>query len=162
MSGTDGFDFDVNMDFSALDALDELVATATTTEVHAGIIDGSEQYPDGMTVYDVACINEYGSSDGLRPPERAFIASTVERCSSDWQEMMGNAFAESVASGRGLKLAPIGKAAKGNIVETIDSNLHPHEHNAVSTIKRKHFDHPLIETGRLEKTVDYIITKKGI
>lgn len=152
---------DFSIDLSELEELDNRTQELCQYEIQAGVINGDEKYPDSkLTVYDVACINEYGSADGLRPPERAFISSTVEREENNFQEMMTNAYFQLVDSGR-ANLEQIGKAAAGAITKTIDSNLHPHPHNAPKTIKRKHFDHPLIETGRLKSNIDFIITKKG-
>lgn len=147
--------FEVNLDL--LDDIEQFCTECCKQELDVGVIDGSHTYSDGMSVYDVACINEYGSADGRRPPQRAFIESTVKRESQHWQQLLANEFLTAIQSGT-LTLTHIGEQVKADVIKTIDDNLHPHPNNAKSTIEKKGFDHPLIETGLLRDSIDFTIT----
>lgn len=113
-------------------------------------------YRSGATMTEVALYNEYG----LGVPERSFLRSTVDVNGEKIGALVERAEAQ-VAKGRTTPhaaLVPVGKALVRMVVRTIDDFVPPP--NAQTTIDKKGFDHPLIETGAMRKGVEYRIGPK--
>lgn len=107
---------------------------------------------------DIAVYNEFGTSS---IPARPFFAQTVEQQGEFLTEFSselagrlvdGTETAESV-------LKKIGTAAKGAVQYQItNGGFVP---NAPATVKRKKSDQPLIDTGLMRQSIQFIICDKG-
>ena len=131
--------------------------------VNVGFL-ASATYPDGTPVAAVAFWNEVGSGAGVpeglesvaesgpsRPP-RPFFKQTIAANSPHW----GKDLAEQVKSTGGdgnVALGRMGVEIVGEIQESIINFSDPP--NAPSTIARKGFDDPLIDTGTMLRSVDF-------
>ena len=134
-----------------LDSLE--VAVGYTAE--SGSYDDSDNPP---TLVEVAAVNEFGTD---RIPSRPFIRGTY----LDHTDEVENFIKRSVATGIRRKEEPnaimsrIGVYAKGLMQkEIVEGAWAP---NAPLTIKRKHSDKPLIDTGRMRQSIVYVVRKKG-
>lgn len=126
-------------------------------EVRIGFQRGGATEEDGTDICDVAAWNELGTE---KSPSRPFLRKSVDenegRINSFLQSKKGDlvrgASAEQV-------LKEIGIFQKDLIQEKItEGDFAP---NAESTKRRKGSSKPLIDTGRMRQSVNYVIQKKG-
>lgn len=118
--------------------------------IKAGVLQGAGSYAK-VSIAQVATWNEYGTS---RIPSRPFIAIATDE-SKGWQsevkQQVGGIMSPADVKGA---LDTIGEQMKKDIKNVIGdrSKLRP---NAPSTIAKKGFDAPLIDTGKLQDTIDF-------
>jgi hypothetical protein len=105
----------------------------------------------GAELTMIAAVNEFGSSDG-RIPERSFLRSTLDERKRDIADRL-TAAADAALDGSPLdkEYAIIGEEVAGWVKQKIRDIDTPE--NAESTIAKKGFDNPLIETGRLRNSI---------
>lgn len=124
-------------------------------EVAAGFQEGSS-YENGATVMEVAAYNEFGSSD---TPARPFMKQSFESHGDELQDACDEVN-RTLANGGNTQhaLEKLGVIAKGLIQEEIVSgNFAP---NAASTIAKKGSDKPLIDTGNMRQSVNYVVRRR--
>lgn len=126
-------------------ALKQAVDKAASGTVRVGIIE-SQTYPDGESVAQVAYWNEYGTAT---IPARPFFRNTIAEKQGEWADKAAELLKQSDDTNHALAL--IGEGVKGDIVETIQNFREPE--NAPSTVKRKGFDKPLVDTGDLWRAI---------
>ena len=122
-----------------------LLAARPSVRIEAGIIHG-ERYDDGTPVAYAAAINEYGYPAGgipERPAWRAAAEAIKER-------LRGTPLPNALEADR------IGRDAVETLKKTITEWSEPP--NAPSTVARKGFDDPLIETRKLVDSIDHEVT----
>lgn len=127
-------------------ALKQAVDKAASGTVRVGIIE-SQTYPNGESVAQVAYWNEYGTAT---IPARPFFRNTIAERQGEWADKAASIL-QHTDGDVGRALALIGEGVKGDIVETIQNFTEPP--NADSTVKRKGFDKPLIDTGDLWRAI---------
>ena len=128
----------------------------TEMEVRVGF-QGDEKYEDGTSIAEVAAINELGSSD---IPERPFMRQSFENHESELQAAC-DAANRLVSSGGSADqaLQQIGVVAKGLVQEEIvNGGFAP---NAESTIRKKGSEQPLIDTGTMRQSVNFVVKRRG-
>lgn len=119
--------------------------------IKAGVLQGAGSEKNGVPISQVATWNEYGTS---RIPSRPFIAIATDE-SKGWQsevkKQVGGITSSVDVNGA---LNTIGEQMKKDIKNVIGdrSKLKP---NAPSTIAKKGFDAPLIDTGKLQESIDF-------
>jgi hypothetical protein len=119
--------------------------------IKAGVLEGAGSEANGASIAEVATYNEYGTR---RIPSRPFIAIATDE-SKGWQgeikRQVGGITSSADVNGA---LNTIGEQMKKDIKNVIGdrSKLKP---NAPSTIAKKGFDAPLIDTGKLQEAIDY-------
>ena len=126
-------------------------------EVRVGFQRGKAQEEDGTDICDVAAFNELGTD---HIPARPFIRQSVD----DNESKINSFLKEEVkdfAQGKSAKqiLKEIGNFQKDLMQDKITSGSFAP--NAESTIKKKGSSKPLVDTGRMRKSVNYVIQKKG-
>ena len=126
-------------------ALKQAVDKAASGTVRVGIIE-SQTYPNGESVAQVAYWNEYGTAT---IPARPFFRNTIAEGQGEWADKAAELLKQSDDTNHALAL--IGEGVKGDIVETIQNFREPE--NAPSTVKRKGFDKPLVDTGDLWRAI---------
>lgn len=126
-------------------ALKQAVDKAAGGTVRVGIIE-SQTYPDGESVAQVAYWNEYGTAT---IPARPFFRNTIAEKQGEWADKAAELLKQSDDTNHALAL--IGEGVKGDIVETIQNFREPE--NAPSTVKKKGFNKPLIDTGDLWRAI---------
>lgn len=113
-----------------------------------GFLEGAT-YADGTSVAEVATFQEYGTRS---IPPRPFMRNTIKEHGGEWA---GNAAQLLRENNLDLSIvAPLmGELIKGQIQQSIVEFTDPP--NAPSTIRKKGFNKPLIDTGHMLRSVDY-------
>ncbi len=132
-------------------ALRNAVSKAAGGTVRVGILE-TQTYPakDGksdVSVAQVAYWNEYGTAT---IPARPFFRNTIAEKQDEWADNAASIL-QHTDGDVGMALALIGESVKGDIVETIQNFNEPE--NAPSTVKKKGFNKPLIDTGDLWRAI---------
>ena len=126
-------------------------------EVRVGYQAGAAADEDGVDIANIAMWNELGTS---RAPARPFLRKSVDEnadkikamCKKQLQRLVQGASAEDV-------LEKLGVFQKGLIQKKIVAGSF--EPNAASTIRKKKSSRPLIDTGRMRQSVNFVIRNKG-
>lgn len=142
--------------FRELDKLNELI-------VKVGFQHGQATEENGTDICDVAAFQELGTET---IPSRPFMRDSVENNEDKIVAFMQSQIADIISNGKTAEQAfkEIGIFQKNLVQETIeDGEFVP---NSPATIRRKTVDgkkgdHPLIDTGTMKNSVNYVIEKKG-
>lgn len=118
--------------------------------VRVGFLEGAT-YPDGTPVAMVAAINEFGAPSRGQPP-RPFFRRMIAEKSGEWPEAIAKNLAATNYDTK-LTLERVGAGIAGQLQESITNLTDPQL--AASTIKKKGFDKPLIDTGHMLNSVSY-------
>lgn len=126
-------------------------------EVRIGFQHGEAAGEDGTDVCDIAMWNELGTE---RIPSRPFLRKSVDENQAEISEFL-QAQKEGILRGDSARqiLNRIGIFQKDLIQEKITEGSYAP--NAAATIRRKGSDKPLIDTGRMRQSVNYVIRRKG-
>lgn len=126
-------------------------------EVRIGFQHGEVIEDDGTDICDIAAWNELGTENiPSRPFLRMSVDENVDKINNCLQEQKN-----ALLSGKNAKqvLEQIGLFQKDLIQEKItEGSFVP---NADYTIRRKGSSKPLIDTGLMRRSVNYVIKKKG-
>lgn len=113
---------------------------------------------DGADLCDIAAFNELGTS-GI--PSRPFMRDSVDKHAEQINAFLKQQLA-LLAQGKTTAdkiFKSIGVFQKGLVQkEIVDGEFEP---NAPSTIRRKKSDKPLIDTGKMRQSVNFVIKNKG-
>lgn len=123
--------------------------------VKVGFLEGAT-YPagsstPGLPVAQVAFWNEFGTR---RAPPRPFFRGAIAKHSSEWGADLAAYLKTTKLDGRAA-LGLLGTTIKDQIVTSIVDTTAPAL--AESTVKRKGFDKPLIDTGVMQRSVDFVV-----
>lgn len=126
-------------------------------EVRVGFQRGDAQEEDGTDMCDVAAFNELGTD---HIPARPFIRQSVDDNESKIKSFLKGEV-KDFAQGKSAEqiLKEIGIFQKDLMQDKITSGSFAP--NAESTIKKKGSSKPLVDTGRMRQSVNYVIQKKG-
>lgn len=125
--------------------------------VKVGFQEG-QKYPDGTRVVDVAAWNELGT---VNMPSRPFMRDSVDDNEEKIAKFMQTQVVDIIKNRKTAEQAfkEIGVFQKGLVQETIvDGNFKP---NSPATIRKKGSSHPLIDTGLMRDSVNFVVEKKG-
>jgi hypothetical protein len=135
------------LDAAMRDLASKVAAPAT---LRVGFLENAK-YPDGTSVAMIAAINEYGAPSRGQPP-RPFFRRMVAAKSGEWPAAIAGLLkANGYDAVKTLDLA--GAAIAGQLRQSIIDLVSPPL--AASTIRRKGFDKPLIDTGHMLQSVDH-------
>ena len=126
-------------------------------EVRVGFQSGKAMEEDGTDICDIAAWNELGTE---HIPSRPFIRNSVDNHSDEINSFLTekrNDLVNGVSARQVLN--EIGVFQKDLIQAEIDNGSF--EPNAEATIKKKGSSKPLIDTGRMRQSVNYVVQKKG-
>lgn len=136
-------------------------SAASARSVRVGFLEGAT-YPatqgangrprPRLNVAQVAFWNEFGT---LRAPARPFFRQTIARESPGWGGKLGK-FLRASHLDTGVALRALGTDVKDAIVQTIDA--WPAD-NAPSTARRKGFNHGLVHTAHMMRSVDFEVLR---
>ncbi len=134
-----------------LDKLQELL-------VKVGFQDG-QKYPDGTMVVDVAAWNELGT---VNMPSRPFMRDSVDENEEKIVKFLQAKAVDIIKNGKTAEqvLKEVGVFQKGIIQDTIVSGSF--KPNSPATIAKKGSSKPLIDTGIMRNSVNFIIKKRGV
>jgi hypothetical protein len=129
--------------------LQELI---TTQAVTIGIHEDANARDDGeLNNATIGAINNFGTET---IPARPWLKPGVEKGINDYIEVVREGLEKEISPE--VILEQIGLMAVGNVQEYMTELKTPP--NALSTIKQKGFNNPLIRTGELRAAVNYKIT----
>lgn len=112
-------------------------------EVRVGFL-ASATYPDGKPVALIAAIHNFG--------KWPFFSTMIKEKQAEWGPAIANLLvANNYDALKVLQLT--GEAVSGQLRQQIVDTISPP--NAPSTIARKGFDKPLVDTGHMLNSVDY-------
>lgn len=124
---------------------------------------GSIQYPEGISLADVAFKNNYGDENNGHPiPPRPFMnAGSINAVTKtrNFQRSMFKAIQEKKI-GAVMAADLMGAKFQFAMRKTIIDWQYPP--NAPFTVQKKGFDDPLIETGLLNQSVTWELRKKKV
>lgn len=123
---------------------------STGSAVRVGFLEGST-YPDGTSVPMIAAIQEFGAPARKIPP-RPFFRTMVADKSPGWPKALAGLLETNGYDAR-KTLTLMGEGVAGQLRQSIVDFTTPA--NAPSTVARKGFDKPLVETGHLLASVSY-------
>lgn len=111
----------------------------------------------GVDMAQIAMFNELGTSD---IPARPFLRKTMEDSEDDIRAFCEERVQEIAEGGTAEDaLKQLGVYGKSLVQAKIkDGTWKP---NAPSTVKKKKSDKPLIDTGKMRQSVNYVIKNKG-
>ena len=120
--------------------------------ITVGVHKDTGSYENGETVVNVATYNEYGTPD---IPERSFLRSTIAANRAKYKKEFEKAYLEAIRGGMNLRASAafIGNVARDDIKQKITDIKEPP--NAASTVAKKGFDDPLIETRKLWASIKW-------
>ena len=125
-------------------------------QVRIGIQRG-EGSEDGVDLVDIAMFNELGT---VHIPSRPFLRDSVD-ANGDKINSFLQSMKKEILRGNSAEdvLKKIGVFQKGLIQEQIvKGNFVP---NSPATIRKKGSDRPLVDTGRMRQSINYVIQRKG-
>ena len=128
-------------------------------EVRVGWQQGQAQEENGTDMAMIAAYNEFGSSSGAKPA-RPFMKQSFEKNQDKLQAMCDQAN-NKITNGESAEQALefIGAMCKGLVQKEIaEGEFAP---NAPSTIAMKGSSRPLIDTGTMRQTVDFVVKPRG-
>lgn len=128
----------------------------TKLEVAVGYQQG-EASEDGVDMVDIALFNELGT---VHSPSRPFIRDSLNNNKDKISQFMQSA-AKGIVNGKSAEdvLKKIGTFQKGLIQKEITSgNFVP---NSPATIRKKGSSAPLIDTGRMRQSVNFVVRERG-
>lgn len=126
-------------------------------EVRIGFQHGQATEEDGTDICDVAAWNELGT---IKSPSRPFLRKSVDENEEKINHFLQSKKAD-LLQGKSAEqvLKEIGLFQKDLIQEKItEGSFTP---NAASTVRKKGSNKPLVDTGRMRQSVNYVIKKKG-
>ncbi len=136
---------------------EQMLRELADREVRIGFQHGEATEEDGTDICDIAMWNELGTE---HIPARPFLRKSVDENTAEI-----NGFLQSKKEDilRGVPaeqiLKEIGIFQKDLIQQKItEGSFTP---NAAATVRRKGSSHPLIDTGRMRQSVNYVIRQKG-
>ncbi|MDR3534022.1 MAG: hypothetical protein P4L90_26080 [Rhodopila sp.] len=133
-----------------LDRISNAALASGEPEVKVGFLAGST-YPDGTSVPLVAVVNEFGNPAKGQPP-RPYFRTMLKEKAPTWGADMGKVLVAANYNAV-TTLGRMGELIKGQLVQSIKDLTSPPL--APSTVARKGFTKPLIDTGVMWNSVDY-------
>jgi len=129
-----------------------LSTTGGVPTVKVGFLAGAT-YPDGTSVPLVAAINEFGAPSRGQPP-RPFMRNTIAAHAEEWPRDLAKILKANGGDGEAA-LALMGDRIKGQIRRSINDLMEPAL--ADSTVARKGFEKPLVDTSHMWNSVDFVV-----
>ena len=123
-------------------------------EVAIGIHEDAGFNEEGADILEYAIWNHYGTK---HIPKRPFVDLAADR-NNNWQKYVDEALGNVTDNNTSLRVEAekVGAIAVKDMKDIIENKEVPPP-NKPSTIKKKGFDHPLIETGALLSKIKYKI-----
>lgn len=111
---------------------------------------------DGLDNVTVGSVHEYGSKEhGI--PQRSFIGATIDEHQGKYVDQ-ARKLLMAVLEGRistNEALAKLGESAKRDMIARINDGIDPP--NSEATVKAKGSSKPLIDTGSLKQSINYVV-----
>ena len=156
----------ITQDNSGSEALERLADQMNRAKLEVGFFD-TAKYPDGTPVAYVAAIQEFGHPEG-NIPSRPFFRNAIKANEQKWGETAGRLIASAVEGKipKGQALDRLGALMAGDVQESIlDGDFEPLKQATLDARQSKKrtqgvASKPLIDTGHMMRSVDYVVEKK--
>lgn len=126
-------------------------------DVQIGFQHGASREENGADVCDVAAFNELGTET---IPSRPFLRDSVDDNEDEIVKFLQSKVVDIIHGKTAEQvLKEIGVFQKDMVQTTIEDGYF--EPNSEATIRRKGSSHPLIDTGTMKNSVNFVIKKKG-
>lgn len=118
----------------------------------------------GTKVIDYACYNEFGGNEGDNPPPRPFVRvkesrelkSNIKRETRDIMKVIiHEKYKGNKVKHVNYLLGSIGMLYLNEMIDRINNSPNLYQGNAPRTIEQKGYDHPLVDTMLLAKSLRY-------
>lgn len=130
-------------------------------QILVGVPEGAGSYAaengkQALTIATIAAVNEFGTADG-HIPARPFLGPAIEEGAPKFVRVIELGLPKVLAGEQPMSwlMHRVGNIAKSEVQQKITDVKTPP--NARSTIARKGSDNPLIDTGALRNSIDYLI-----
>jgi len=135
------------------------IAELKKLQVRIGYQQGAAQSDDGVDMVDIAMFNELGT---VNAPSRPFLRQSADGNKATIEDFC-KAQLKKVAQGGTAEQAlnAIGVMQKGLVQDTITRSKEWAAKNAESTKRQKGSDVPLVDTGKMLQSVNYVVVQKG-
>jgi len=131
----------------------KVIAEKANTSVEVGFLEGAT-YPDGTPVAEVAYYNEYGTTYA---PPRPFFRTMIAEQQDSWGPKLAAAYRGTNGDiERSFDL--VGEDIEGALKQSINDLTSPAL--APSTVKRKGFSKPLIESSHMVNSTGHRVVSK--
>lgn len=145
------------------DKLKKTLDEISKLKLQVGFFDQAK-YPDGTPIAYVAAIQEFGTP---HIPPRSFIRPTIAERRQAWAEQMRLGFTKALEGSIDPKtvLEAVGEGVRGDIKKTIAQVNNPALADATIKARRSRKVNPnesvkpLIDTGQMFNSVEFIVTK---
>lgn len=148
-----------------LERLGHIAKSVSEKEVHTGFLSDA-RYEDGTPAAQVAFWNEYGTLDDIdvegggffkHTPPRPFMRNAIASHSKEWGTEAGQLLKANDYD-LDMTLNQVGQKMRDDIGNEMIAFADPS--NKPSTVKKKGFDKPLIDTGLLHREfLDFEVVK---
>ena len=135
--------------FRELDKLGKMV-------VQIGFQHGASREENGADVCDVAAFNELGTET---IPSRPFLRDSVDDNEDEIVKFLQSKVVDIIHGKTAEQVLKEIVFQKDMVQTTIEDGYF--EPNSEATIRRKGSSHPLIDTGTMKNSVNFVIKKKG-
>lgn len=147
----------VTMNTKALKSLEKKLIKASHEAVQVGFFDGKLHPSGDMTIAEVAAVQEYGTRE---VPARPFMTTTVMR-DQEFLVYLENGLSSiywgvTPNAKRGLRGA--GQVLAESMKASVETWSNPA--NSLSTVRRKGFNDPLVETGTMKENISWRLVSK--
>lgn len=139
-----------------LKALENIASGMGNGYVDVGFMENAT-YPDGTGVAEVAFTNEFGVPSKGQPPRPSF-RNMIEKEKDTWPEKMGRMAGPANYDGEVI-LGLIGDDIKGALQQSINELVEPRLKQ--STIDKKGFDKPLIDSSHMINSITATVNTDG-
>lgn len=147
----------IKIDISGFENKLKNIQKTLKKRVRVGVLH-AETYDNGATTADVASWNEGDGDIRDNTPQRSVIGLPLELYREEIIEAGKDVLRKEGLTERGVKkaLKEIGKTARDAIVSAFDNSADGKwAENAPSTVKRKGFNRPMVETGTLASNIEW-------
>lgn len=129
-------------------------------QILVGVPEGAGSYDSEggqqLTIATIAAVNEFGTADG-RIPARPFLSTAIEEGAPKFVRTVELGLPKVLSGEQPMSwlMHRVGNIAKGEVQQKITDIKNPP--NAPATIAKKGSSNPLIDTGALRNSIDYLI-----
>ena len=147
----------IKIDISGFENKLKNIQKTLKKRVRVGVLH-AETYDNGATTADVAAWNEGDGDIGDNTPQRSVIGLPLELYRDEIIDAGKDVISKEGLTAKGVNkaLKEIGKTARDAIISAFDDSAGGRwPDNAESTILRKGFNFPMVETGTLVSNIEW-------
>lgn len=151
------YEINIKIEISCFENKLKNIQKALKKRVRVGVLN-AETYDNGATTAQIAAWNEGNGMIGESTPQRSVIGLPLELYREEIIDSGKSVISKEGLTANGVKkaLKEIGKTARDAIISAFDNRAEGEwSENAPSTVKRKGFNFPMVETGTLVSNIEW-------